>query len=202
MPVELLTVKTLRYGGLGPVSLTLAPGECLGISGPSGCGKTRLLRALADLEPWSGDVQLSGVSPNTMDAHAWRCKVMWLPSESQWWGDTVGSDHFPVNVEEAIAGHLCELGFEPEVMTWPLSRLSSGEKQRLALVRALVRFPRILLLDEPTAHLDAENEKRVEACIARLRNENKIGVLWVSHDQEQLRRVADRVLSLPQKEIA
>ncbi len=92
MPVELLSVNALRYGGLGPVSLTLAPGECLGISGPSGCGKTRLLRALADLEPWSGDVQLSGASPNTMDAHAWRCKVMWLPSESQWWGDTVGSD--------------------------------------------------------------------------------------------------------------
>lgn len=92
MPVELLSVNALCYGGLGPVSLTLAPGECLGISGPSGCGKTRLLRALADLEPWSGDLLLSGVSPNTMDAHAWRCKVMWLPSESQWWGDTVGSD--------------------------------------------------------------------------------------------------------------
>ena len=202
MPVELLSVNALRYGGLGPVSLTLAPGECLGISGLSGCGKTRLLRALADLEPWSGDIRLSGVSPNTMDAPAWRRNVMWLPSESQWWGDTVGSGHFPMNVDDAIAGHLRELGFDPEVMTWPLSRLSSGEKQRLALVRALVRDPHILLLDEPTAHLDAENEKRVEACIARLRNEKKMGVLWVSHDQEQLGRVADRVLSLPQKERA
>jgi ABC-type Mn2+/Zn2+ transport system ATPase subunit len=66
----------------------------------------------------------------------------------------------------------------------------------------LVRSPSVLLFDEPTAHLDAENEKRVEACIARLRCENKIGVLWVSHDLEQLGRVADRVLSLPQKERA
>jgi ATPase subunit of ABC transporter with duplicated ATPase domains len=137
-----------------------------------------------------------------MDAHDWRRKVMWLPSESQWWGDTVGSDHFPMNVEEAITEHLLELGFDSDVMTWPLSRLSSGVRQRLALVRALVRSPRILLLDEPTAHLDAENEKRVEACISRLRSENKIGVLWVSHNLEQLDRVADRVLSLPQRETA
>lgn len=202
MSVELLSVNALRYGGLGPVSLTLASGECLGVSGPSGCGKTRLLRAIADLEPWSGEVLLSGASPNTMDANAWRREVMWLPSESQWWGDTVGSGHFPMNREAAITGYLLELGFEPDVMAWPLSRLSSGEKQRLALVRALVRSPSILLLDEPTAHLDAENEKRVEACITRLRSEKKIGVLWVSHNLEQLDRVADRVLALPPKEVA
>jgi len=202
MSVELLSVNALRYGGLGPVSLTLEPAECLGVSGPSGCGKTRLLRAIADLEPWSGAVRLSGVAPNTMDAPGWRCKVMWLPSESQWWGDTVGLAHFPAHAHDATLGYLHELGFESDVMAWPLSRLSSGEKQRLALVRALVRSPQILLLDEPTAHLDAENEKRVEACIARLRSEKKIGVLWVSHNLEQLDRVADRVLSLPPKEVA
>lgn len=200
--VELLSVNTLRYGGLGPVSLKLLHGECLGISGPSGCGKTRLLRAIADLEPWSGEVLLSGVSPNTMDAHGWRRKVMWLPSESQWWGDTVGLSHFPPGTMEKTTPYLHELGFESDVMTWPLSRLSSGEKQRLALVRALVRSPVILLLDEPTAHLDAENEKRVEACITRLRSEKEMGVLWVSHNLEQLDWVADRVLSLPQKEMA
>lgn len=200
MPVELLSVDALCYGGLGPVSLTVSPGECVGISGPSGCGKTRLLRALADLEPWSGEIRLSGVAPQEMDAHLWRRKVMWLPSESQWWGDTVGHHHFPSDLHKAATLYLHELGFEPEVMRWPLARLSSGEKQRLALVRALVRAPQILLLDEPTAHLDQANEKRVEACIARLRSETEIGVLWVSHDREQLRRVADRELSLPQKE--
>jgi len=200
MSVELLSVDALCYGGLGPVSLTLSQGECLGISGPSGCGKTRLLRAIADLEPWSGEVRLSGVSPNTMEAHAWRRKVMWLPSESQWWGDTVGPQHFPSATHEETVEYLQEVGFEPDVMRWPLSRLSSGEKQRLALVRALVRSPSILLLDEPTAHLDAVNEKRVEVCIARLRSEMKLGVLWVSHDQEQLARVTNRVLSLSQKE--
>jgi ABC-type iron transport system FetAB ATPase subunit len=71
-------------------------------------------------------------------------------------------------------------------------RLSSGEKQRLALLRLLANQPRVLLLDEPTANLDPENTRRVEAVIREYCRERAAAVVWVSHDREQAARVADR----------
>jgi ABC-type iron transport system FetAB ATPase subunit len=81
-------------------------------------------------------------------------------------------------------------------MQWQVSRLSTGEKQRLALARALMNQPRVLLLDEPTASLDAANTQVVEALIAGYRRDSGTAVLWVSHDAEQAARVADRQLQL------
>ena len=70
-----------------------------------------------------------------------------------------------------------------------LSTLSTGERIRLALVRTLVLDPAILLLDEPTGALDTETARAVETLIARRRSEG-VGVLWVTHDSAQVRRVA------------
>ena len=74
----------------------------------------------------------------------------------------------------------------------PVSRLSSGEKQRLDLMRLLSNRPRVLLLDEPTANLDPENTRRVEVVITEYRRSHDAAVIWVSHDEEQVRRVANR----------
>ena len=75
-------------------------------------------------------------------------------------------------------------------MQWPLTRCSSGEKQRLAILRLLANKPRVLLLDEPTANLDAENTDKVESLIADyLANHNAMAI-WVSHNHAQLRRVS------------
>ncbi|MEO5703131.1 MAG: ATP-binding cassette domain-containing protein [Gammaproteobacteria bacterium] len=163
--------------------------ECVCLEGPSGAGKTLLLRAIADLDLHQGRVYLDDIERNTISGSAWRRQVGLLPAESQWWRDTVG-EHF----EHTDHDLLDRLGFDNEVMTWQVSRLSSGERQRLALVRMLSLHPRVLLLDEPTASLDPDNVQRVEEVIKHYRNHQPAAVLWVSHDPQQIARVANRSL--------
>lgn len=181
----------LRSGPLGPLDLDIASGVCLGVSGPSGSGKSLLLRALADLDPHDGEVSLGGVAQATINPPDWRRRVTWVAAESAWWADTVG-EHFR-HVDEASWS--C-LGFGSEVATWEIRRLSSGEKQRLGLLRALQSQPAVLLLDEPTASLDAANTERVEALIDTYRARTQATLVWVSHDPAQLDRVADARLTL------
>jgi ABC-type iron transport system FetAB ATPase subunit len=182
-----LEVSALRTRVGGPFSLHLASGECISLRGGSGSGKSLLLRAIADLDVHEGAVSLDGVDSNTVPAPQWRQQVMLLPVESQWWLDEVGA-HFPAG----DCPYLATLGFGPEAMGWQVSRLSSGEKQRLALARALMHRPRVLLLDEPTASLDAANTQAVEDVIAQYRQDTDAAVLWVSHDAQQAARVGDR----------
>ncbi len=116
----------------------------------------------------------------------WRHQVGMLPAESQWWHDTVGAHFSTTHLD-----HFTALEFDADVLHWSVS-LSTGERQRLALLRLLANRCKALLLDEPTASLDAENVRRVERLIAAYRSETGAAVLWVSHDSEQERRVADR----------
>ncbi|MGA7800914.1 MAG: ATP-binding cassette domain-containing protein [Gammaproteobacteria bacterium] len=183
--------------GLGPVSLEVAAGECVCLTGPSGTGKTRLLRSIADLDPHCGEVFLDGLSSREVPAPEWRRQVALLPAESHWWSDRVG-DHFP---SSEVAG-LRSVGFEPDVLDWPVSRLSSGERQRLALLRLLALEPRVLLLDEPTANLDPANIERAEALLSDYRCDRNAALLWVSHDVAQAARVAQRVLRLDNGRLA
>ena len=192
MVAEGLTIKQLRTRHVGPLDLRMAHGECVVISGPSGAGKTLLLRAIADLDEHSGEVSLDGVFCRALSAHEWRTIVGLLPSESQWWYERIG-EHFAENVNETL---LDELGFGPEVMEWEVARCSTGERQRLGLLRLLQQDPKVLLLDEPTASLDAANTMRVEKLIERLRREQGIVVMWVTHDAAQASRVATRKLTI------
>jgi len=185
--VTAFEVRELSYGGFGPVTFAMHEGEIVGLSGPSGCGKTRLLRALADMDPWDGHIALQGCAPAAIPASQWRQRVAYVPAESQWWFDEVG-EHFPRTPEEA---DLHALGLDSEVLGWPVARLSSGEKQRLGLLRTLVNRPAVLLLDEPTAHLDAGHTQALEALVAG-RCATGVMALWVAHDPAQLTRVASR----------
>lgn len=113
-------------------------------------------------------------------------------AESCWWFDTVG-DHFEFleNIND-INGWLTQLDFNPDVMNWQVNRLSTGEKQRLAIIRLLANRPRALLLDEPTASLDKKNIEKVEDLLTGYRKENNAPTIWVSHDPEQEKRIASR----------
>lgn len=183
----LLQIKALAVPNVAPVTLTLQAGECLCITGASGTGKTLLLRALADLDPHEGEMLLADVASIRMAADLWRRQVGLLPPESSWWGVRTG-DHF----RAGAALPLARLGLGESLLDAPVSRLSSGERQRLALLRLLENRPRVLLLDEPTANLDPENTRRVETLIADYRENRPAAVIWVSHDLAQVARVATR----------
>ena len=192
----MFTLENFSIEGLKPVSLSLKPGECIGLSGESGSGKTRLLRALADMDEHSGLLALNDDTCESMCAHEWRKRVALLPAESQWWQDRVG-DHFCIAHDNT--GQPCvnqdtvsRLGFSQDVMHWQTSRCSSGEKQRLSLLRLLVNTPRVLLLDEPTANLDPEKTRHVERMIADYLAQHDACCIWVSHSAEQLKRVSTR----------
>ncbi len=182
-----LRLQDVAIGELQAVNLTVAPGEIVCLSGASGSGKSRLLRAVADLEPHDGEIALRELVQGRIPGHLWRAAVMLVPAESQWWAETVG-EHFSPGMHLDLA----PLGFDDAVMGWSISRLSSGEKQRLALARAVAREPKALLLDEPTANLDPDSIRRVEDWLQDLIRQRSLPVLWVAHDQAQIERVGQR----------
>ncbi|MFC6633136.1 ABC transporter ATP-binding protein [Microbulbifer taiwanensis] len=182
-----LTLKDVAVGDLEKIDLAIAPGEIVCLSGASGAGKSRLLRAVADLEPHGGRVRLGDTEQDSVPGHRWRHSVMMVPAESAWWFDTVG-EHLEKPMPEALRA----LGFAGDVGNWSVSRLSSGEKQRLALARALSREPRALLLDEPTANLDDKTTRQVEAWLQSVIRERHCPALWVAHREDQIQRVAGR----------
>ena len=183
----LLQINRLHRLMIGPVTLAVDAGDCLCISGASGSGKSLLLRAIADLDPHEGQLLLQGETATDMPANAWRTRIGLLPPESSWWLPQV-KDHF----HNGMPVPLDRIGLSGDVLEQPVARLSSGEKQRLALMRLLSNRPQVLLLDEPTANLDPVNTGRVEAVIAEYLRAHQAAVIWVSHDPEQVARVANR----------
>ncbi len=186
----MLRVRELTSRFLRVPSLEVAGGECVAVMGRSGAGKSLLLRAIADLDPNDGDVSLDGRSRADMSACEWRRQVMLVPAESGWWADVVGA-HFLA--ERPADGVITALGLPPGVLDWTVARLSTGERHRLAIARALCFEPRAMLLDEPTASLDAAATERVEA-VLRARLADGACLLLVTHDREQAARLATRTM--------
>ena len=182
-----LKIQNLSFFHLGPFNLEVQKTEIVGLDGPSGAGKTLLLRAVADLDPHDGNIFLDGISSEEMSAHVWRKKIGLLPAESRWWRDTVGEHFF-----DAKDGWLNIIGFEKDVFGWQINRLSSGERQRLALLRILMNEPDVLLLDEPTANLDQDNTQKVEKLLELYQDKTKASILWVTHSGDQIKRIATR----------
>lgn len=187
-PANLLKLENLRHDGLEAAKLELDRGDIAVMTGPSGSGKTRLLRALADLDAHSGEVWLEGRHYLSFHPCEWRRQVGFLPTESHWWRkDPLAHFDTPPNGDT-----LKRLKLEPSVLKRPIAQLSTGERQRLALLRLLQNTPRVLLLDEPTGSLDADSAARVEAEVRRYLKENNAAAIWVSHDEAQAKRLASR----------
>ncbi len=185
----MLRLNALKGPGFGPVDARVKAGVCLAIVGESGSGKTRLLRAIADLDPVEGECSLNDTSRNQIPATDWRKRVAYVPSEPGWWAPMPGDHFIDLATCKELAG---VLGIDDKVMQRPVEHLSTGERQRLALVRALQFDPEVLLLDEPTGPLDSGSTERVEAEIIR-RLSTGVGVILVSHDLAQAKRLGKDV---------
>ncbi|MFQ5838631.1 MAG: ABC transporter ATP-binding protein [Thermoplasmata archaeon] len=192
------------------VSLRVGPGEAMGVLGPNGSGKTTLLRALSGvLSPQRGTVLLDERSlldlPNRQ-----RAKLMGVvPQKSRvdfeftafevvLMGRSPHLDRFAVETETDFRAvrEAMEATGTWELEARPFGQLSGGEQQRVIVARALVQGPRILLLDEPTAHLDLRYQYEIMELITRLRKERQLLVVAVFHDLNMAARYCDKAVLL------
>jgi sulfonate transport system ATP-binding protein len=182
---------TRSFGGpaiLDQLSFSIAPGEFVALLGRSGSGKSTLLRTLAGLD---------AAPPETLTVPAARAVVFQEPRLMPWkrvWKNVALGLRVPDAKSKALAA-LAEVELQHRVDAWPLT-LSGGEAQRAALARALVREPKLLLLDEPFASLDALTRLRMQALVGQLWQAHRPAVLLVTHDVDEALLLADRVLVL------
>jgi ATP-binding cassette, subfamily B, bacterial CvaB/MchF/RaxB len=188
---------------LESVNLRIESGEFVTITGPSGGGKTTLIKVMLGLvEPTSGEVLVDGVPLSTMGARAFRDQVAAVMQEDQLLSGSLADNisFFDPNFDEQRLLRCAELaGIHSEIMAMPMtynsligdmgSSLSGGQKQRVLLARALYRNPRILFLDEGTAHLDVETERVISENLRQLR----ITRISVAH-RPDIASGADRII--------
>ena len=192
-----LRIEGLHSPLAGPFDLAVAPGECVAVTGPSGSGKSLLLRMIADLDPNAGGVWLDGQAREEFAAPAWRRRVAYAAAEPGWWSEQVAT-HFPdIPAARALAARL---GVAGELLAGPVLRLSTGERQRLALVRTLLAGPPVLLLDEPTGALDTASVALVEALLRELLASG-VAILLVSHDPALAARLGHRHFTMRERRL-
>lgn len=214
MSVALLAITNVskRFGAhqaVDDVSLDVVGGEAVVILGPSGCGKTTLLRLIAGLDvPDSGHIQLAG----TQVSAAGRTLVPphergigFVFQDLALWPHLTVQKNLDFVLESAKTPRADRKARTHEVMTLvriePLSsryphELSGGEQQRVALARALVGQPRVLLFDEPLSSLDAELRAVLRSELARLQRALRVTTVYVTHDQQDVAVLADRVVEM------
>ena len=180
---------------LDNLDLHLRPGQFVALLGRSGSGKTTLLRTLAGLDPVPHDSIVQVPQPTAVVFQEPRL----LPWRRVWQNVTLGLDGAGKRPRAEAALQEVELGHRLDA--WPMT-LSGGEAQRAALARALVRQPRLLLLDEPFAALDALTRMRMHALVMELWRKHAPTALIVTHDVDEALMLADRVLVLENGRIA
>ena len=206
MSRPILVVRNLRKRlsdrtVLKNVSFEVYSGEIFIIRGPSGSGKSTLLRCLNRLiEPDAGDILFKGKSIFEMNPTELRRGVILVPQVPVMFDGTVKENlTFALEVlkmkysDEDIKEIIERVGLPLSYLDKPARELSVGEQQRVSIARALMLNPEVMLMDEPTSHLDPENTRIIEDLILDLNRDRNITFVVVSHSEEQARRIGDRI---------
>ncbi|MBZ5608932.1 MAG: metal ABC transporter ATP-binding protein [Acidobacteriia bacterium] len=197
LTVENLSVTLDGVQILRDVSFSLQPGEALAVLGPNGAGKTVLFRALLGLLPhtgvvrWRQDTKIGYVPQRfSVDRSApiTAMEFFLLQSPSFW----RPSAEFVAHLDH----ELTLVGLDRSVLRKNLAELSGGETQRLLLAWAMLEHPGVLLLDEPTAGVDAGFEENLYALLHRVQTERGTSLLLISHDLSVVYRYAQKVVCL------
>ncbi len=192
------------------LSFAVEEGEILGIIGPNASGKTTLIRLLSRVvAPARGEILLEGTPLTRLTRASVAQRVAVVPQDvprgfPYTAGELVLMGRFPhapgrffeSDEDRAAAREAMELTGVLDLAHEPLDRLSGGERQRVVLARALAQRPRLLVLDEPTAHLDLRYQAESVGLLRRLNAEAGLGVVLVSHDLNLAAEVSHRLLLL------
>lgn len=191
------------------IDLEISKGDRLALVGPTGSGKSLILRAMAVLDSVDeGEVLWAGQPIADAAVPEFRCRVMYLQQRSPVTEGTVEDNlriPFSLNLRQntpfpgvRVEELLHDLGKDSRFLASQTTNLSGGERQMVALLRALLVAPTILLLDEPSAALDPQAttalEMLVDAWYTHAPSER--AYLWVSHDEAQAQRVGERIIRL------
>jgi multiple sugar transport system ATP-binding protein len=181
------------------IELAVAEGELLGLLGPSGCGKSTTLRMIAGLEePTAGDIRIAGRSIVALPPHernvavAFENYALFPPltvEENIAFGMRARKEAHPRERAREVAQRLGISG----LLDRKPGGLSSGQKQRVSLARAIVRKPSVLLLDEPLSHLDASEREQTRRELKHLQRETGYTTVLVTHDQHEALSLSDRI---------
>lgn len=188
------------------VNLTIHEGEFFSILGPSGCGKTTLLRLLGGFEsPTAGQILIHGERVDHLPPHERHCNTVFqryalFPHLTVWQNVAFGlqmkkiqGDELKNRVNEAL--ELVQMNDYAQRST---TTLSGGQQQRIALARALVNRPKVLLLDEPLSALDLKLRQQMKMELLNLQRRLKQTFIFVTHDQEEALEISDRIAVMNQ----
>ena len=211
--MSLLELKNVTFENDGKtilknISLKIEPGDFISIVGPSGSGKSTFLKLCSQLiSPTNGTITYHGKDFTQYNPTELRRTIAYCFQTPYLFGDTVIDNiKFPfairnITFNQNRVDELFSLFHMPtDFLNKDVANLSGGEKQRIAFIRSLLFKPEIMLLDEITSALDADNTKIVEIVIDTL-NKEGVTVLFVTHDFEQSRKYANRLLTIASGEI-
>ena len=192
---------------LDRVNVNVDSGERIGLVGPSGSGKTTLMRAIAILDPYhSGSLRYEGKLIERDEVPNYRRQVIYLAQQPAFADGTVAENiqlPFQLGIASSdfdrsvVETWLSQLGKPASILSQQVDSLSGGEKQLVSFIRAIALSPQVLLLDEPTAALDAETNSQLEQLIVDWhQSDESRALLWSSHDLAQVNRLTSRRIEM------